>query len=164
MAQPFDVAKLEPQGSPVDIADPVAGGAFSASDDGTLVFRPGGGSQHDLVWISRDGNRRGLIGAPAHYQQVALSPSGRRAAVQRVDTDTGNADLWVVDLDTTIASRLTLDPAMDGDPAWSPDERSLAFTSYRTGKGAAWLWDFVSGRESPLFDFPAASPGRCGRR
>ena len=152
MAQPFDAAKLELQGSPVAIADPVSGGAFSASDDGTLVFRPGGGSQNDLVWIGRDGNRLRTIGAPAHYQQVVLSPSGRRAAVQRMDTDTGNADLWVVDLDTAIASRLTLDPAMDGDPAWSPDERSLAFTSYRTGRGAAWLWDFVSGRESPLFD------------
>ena len=155
MAQPFDAGKLEPQGTPVAIANPVSGGAFSASDDGTLVFRPGGGSQNDLVWITREGNRLRTIGAPAHAQQVVLSPSGRRAAVQRMDTDTGNADLWVVDLDTAIASRLTLDPAMDGDPAWSPDERSLAFTSYRTGKGVVWLWDFVSGRESPLFDLAA---------
>jgi Tol biopolymer transport system component len=72
-----------------------------------------------------------------------------------MDTDTGNADLWVVDLDTAIASRLTVDPAMDGDPAWSPDERSLAYTSYRTGRGVAWLWDFVAGRESTLFDLAA---------
>jgi len=47
---------------------------------------------------------------------------------------------------------MTLDPAMDGDPAWAPDERSLAFTSFRGGPGTAWLWDFVSGRETPLFD------------
>jgi eukaryotic-like serine/threonine-protein kinase len=163
MAQPFDVAKLELQGNPVAIADPVSGGAFSASDDGTLVFRPGGGSQNDLVWIGRDGNRVATVGAPAHYQQIVLSPSGRRAAVQRMDTDTGNADLWVVDLETAIASRLTLDPAMDGDPAWAPDERSLAFTSYRTGRGIAWLWDFVSGRESPLFDL-APSDGDATNR
>ena len=157
MAQSFDATTLELQGTPVAIADPVSGGAFSASDDGTLVFRPGGGSQNDLVWIGRNGNRVGTVGPPAHYQQVVLSPGGHRAAVQRMDTDTGNADLWVVDLDTAIASRLTLDPAMDGDPAWSPDERSLAFTSYRSGKGSAWLWDFVSGRESPLFELPGSS-------
>ena len=99
------------------------------------MFRLGGGSQNDLVWINREGNRLRTFGALAHAQQVVLSPSGRRAAVQRMDTETGNADLWVVDLDTAIASRLTLDPAMDGDPAWSPDERSLAFTLDRTGRG-----------------------------
>jgi eukaryotic-like serine/threonine-protein kinase len=164
MAQPFDAKTLELQGTPVAIADPVSGGAFSASDDGTLVFRPGGGSQNDLVWIGRNGNRIATVGPPAHYQQVVLSPGGHRAAVQRMDTDTGNADVWVVDLDTAIASRLTLDPAMDGDPAWSPDERSLAFTSYRSGKGSAWLWDFVSGRESPLFELPGSAPDPAADR
>jgi eukaryotic-like serine/threonine-protein kinase len=85
--------------------------------------------------------------------------------VQRIDTDDGNADLWVVDLDTGITSRMTTNPAMDGDPAWAPDERSLVFTSYRSGPGTAWLWDFVSSRESPFFDIaasavaPAASSG-----
>ncbi len=160
MAQSFDPAAGEVRGSAVAIADPVAGGAFSASDSGTLVYRPGGGSQNNLVWFGRDGRREGTVGDPAHYQQVVLSPSGRRAAVQRVDTDTGNADLWVVDLDTAIASRMTLDPAMDGDPAWAPDERSLAFTSFRSGPGTAWLWDFVSGRESLFFDLAGSQNPR----
>jgi Tol biopolymer transport system component len=160
MAQPFDPGAGDVRGIPIEIADPVAGGAFSASDSGTLVYRPGGGSQNDLVWFGRDGRREGTVGDPAHYQQVVLSPSGRRAAVQRVDTDTGNPDLWVIDLDTAIASRMTLDTAMDGDPAWSPDERSLAFTSFRSGPGTVWLWDFVSGRESPLFDLAGSQqPG-----
>lgn len=156
MAQPFDVSSGEVRGVPVEVADPVAGGAFSASDSGTLVYRPGGGSQNNLVWFGRDGKRAATVGEPAHYQQITLSPSARRAAVQRVDTDTGNADLWVVDLDTGITSRMTTDPTMDGDPAWAPDERSLMFTSYRSGPGTAWLWDFVSGRESPFFEMAAA--------
>jgi hypothetical protein len=155
VAQPFDASRLELRGGAVEIADSVAAGAFSASDDGTLVYRPGGGSQSDLAWIGRDGQRATTVGAAAHYQEVALSPSGRRAAVQVVDTDTGNADLWVVDLDTAIASRLTIDPATDADPAWAPDERRLAFTSLRGGRGSVWLWDFVAGRESPLFDLAA---------
>jgi Tol biopolymer transport system component len=156
MAQPFDAAAGEVRGNAVSIADPVAGGAFSASDAGTLVYRPGGGSQNNLVWFGRDGRRTGTVGEPAHYQQIVLSPSGRRAAAQRVDADTGNADLWVVDVETAIASRMTLDPAMDGDPVWAPDERSLAFTSFRGGPGTIWLWDFVSGRESLLFDLTAS--------
>jgi Tol biopolymer transport system component len=157
MAQSFDIATGQVRGVPVEVADPVAGGAFSASESGTLVYRPGGGSQNNLVWFGRDGKRAATVGEPAHYQQVALSPSGRRAAVQRVDTDDGNADLWVVDLETGVTSRMTTDETMDGDPAWAPDERSLVFTSYRSGPGTAWLWDFITGRESPFFDMASAS-------
>jgi Tol biopolymer transport system component len=160
MAQAFEPATAELRGTPVEIAEPVAGAAFSASDNGTLVVRPGGGSPHQLTWIGRDGRRGAIVGEPAHYQQLVLSPSGRRAAVQRVDTDDGNADLWVVDLDTGITSRMTTHAAMDGDPAWAPDERSLVFTSYRSGPGTAWLWDFVSGRESPYFDIAASAAVR----
>jgi Tol biopolymer transport system component len=158
VAQSFDPVTGDVSGVPVEIADPVAGGAFSASDSGTLVFRPGGGSQNNLVWFGRDGKRAATVGEPAHYQQLVLSPTGRRAAVQRIDTENGNPDLWVVDLDTAIASRMTTDPAMDGDPAWAPDERSLAFTTYRSGPGAAWLWDFVAGKESPYFDMSVPAP------
>jgi Tol biopolymer transport system component len=160
MAQAFDASTGELRGAPVEIAEPVAGAAFSASDNGTLVFRPGGGSPHQLVWIGRDGRRMTSVGEPAHYQQVVLSPSGRRAAAQRVDTDDGNADLWVVDLETGITSRMTTHPAMDGDPAWAPDERSLVFTTYRSGPGSAWLWDFVTGRESPFFDIARSGTAR----
>jgi Tol biopolymer transport system component len=100
------------------------------------------------------------VGAPAYFQQLVLSPSGTRAAVQRIDTDTGNADIWVMDVATGISSRLTLDPALDADPAWSPDERTIAFTTFRTGRGTIFLHDLVSGKEEPLFEIPVAAPGR----
>jgi eukaryotic-like serine/threonine-protein kinase len=158
MAQAFDPATLERQGTAVPIAEEIAGGAFSASDDGTLVYRSGGSSASNMVWISREGRRTGTVGAPSYYQQVVLSPSGRRAVVQRIDTDTGNPDLWVVDLATGISSRLTLDPAMDADPAWSPDERNIAFTTFRTGSATAYLWDLVSGKERLLFNMTPAQP------
>jgi dipeptidyl aminopeptidase/acylaminoacyl peptidase len=152
MAQRFDPVTLERQGAALPIAEEIAGGAFSASDQGTLVYRAGGSSATELAWIDREGRRAGVVGAPAYYQQIVLSPSGRRAAVQRIDTETGNPDLWVVDVVTGISSRLTLDPAMDADPAWSPDERRIAFTTFRTGRGTAYLWDLVSGKEQLLFD------------
>ncbi len=152
LAQPFDLDSLEPQGSPVAIADGIAGGAFSASDTGTLVYRTGEASGSQLAWILRDGRHGGAVGAPAYNQQVVLSPSGTRAAVQRIDTETGNADLWLVDIATGIASRLTLDPALDADPVWSPDESRIAFTTLRTGTGTVFLRDLVSGGEQPLIE------------
>jgi len=155
MAQRFNVESLQVEGAAQEIAASVAGGAFSADQEGTLVYRPGVGSETALIWVDREGRRLGQAGTPAQYQQVELSPSGRQAAVQRVDPETGNPDIWVVELATGVSARLTLDPAMDGDPAWSPDERNLAFTSFRSGKGAAYLWDFVTGKEQPLLDFSA---------
>src|SRR5262249_43620570 len=139
MAQRFDTTSFERLGSAIPIADQIAGGAFSVSDEGTLVFRAGSSRGSQLAWITRDGRHIGVAGAPAYFQQVVLSPSGSQAAVQRVDTDTGNADIWVVDVKTGISSRLTLDPALDADPAWSPDERTIAFTTFRTGYGTVYL-------------------------
>ena len=159
MAQRLDFGTLQLQGTAQPLAEHIAGGAFSASDLGTLVFRAGGGSPTMLNWIDRNGQRSDRVGPPAYYQQVVLAPRGGRAAVQRMDTDTGNSDIWIVDLATGISSRLTLDPALDGDPAWSPDERQVAFTTFRTGRGSVYLWDLVSGVEQPLFDMPAPDAG-----
>jgi len=160
MAQRFDSSTLERLGSAVPIAEEIAGGAFSVSDDGTLVYRAGSSRGSQLAWLTRDGRHAGVVGAPAYFQQIVLSPSGTRAAVQRIDTDTGNADIWVMDVATGISSRLTLDPALDADPAWSPDERTIAFTTFRTGRGTIYLHDLVSGKEEPLFEMPVASQGR----
>jgi Tol biopolymer transport system component len=156
MAQRFDTTTLQLVGTPQTIANGIAGGAFSASDAGTLVYRAGGSSATELVWMSRTGQRGAVVGPAAYYQQVTLSPSGSRAAVQRIDTDTGNPDIWTIDTTTGISSRLTLSPALDADPAWSPDERRLAFTTFRTGTGTIDVWDLVTGREDPLFEMPAA--------
>ena len=160
MAQRFDSSTLERLGSAVPIAEEIAGGAFSVSDEGTLVYRAGSSRGSQLAWMTRDGRHAGVVGAPAYFQQLVLSPSGTRAAVQRIDTDTGNADIWVMDVATGISSRLTLDPALDADPAWSPDERTIAFTTFRTGRGTIFLHDLVSGKEEPFFEMPVAAPGQ----
>jgi len=60
------------------------------------------------------------------------------------------SDLWDVDLASGIFSRLTIDPAPDTDPVWSPDERSLAFSSSRGGRMAPFVKDLVGGREERL--------------
>ena len=80
---------------------------------------------------------------------MALSPSGRRLALQRGEASTvtvGGTDIWMIDLTTGILSRLTSDPDFDGDPSWSPDERSMAFTTRRTGRLSLFQKDLYDRR------------------
>ena len=66
-----------------------------------------------------------------------------------------SSDCWCK---SGIFSRLTTDPSGDTDPSWSPDERWLAFTSFRNGgRAGVFLKDLSSGKEELLvcFDQPA---------
>jgi TolB protein len=69
----------------------------------------------------------GINGAPA------WSPDGSRLAVALSQKD-GNVDVFVLDLATHAPQRITEDPAIDTEPCFSPDGRSLYFTSDRAGR------------------------------
>ena len=152
-ACPFDAERLEVSGPEVLVTARAA--TFSVSDRGAIVYRPEAVSPSRLTWFDRSGRRVATVGPPAPYEQLVLSPGGRRAAVVRTDAQS-NTDLWAVDLTTGISTRLTLHAARDDDPSWSPDEQALAFTSRRTGRAAVFVKDLPSGQESPLFAFDKA--------
>ena len=151
MALPFDPQRLEVTGQEQKVADRATGG-LSATTGGTLVFRPAGVSVSQLQWFARDGRRLRSVGVPGGYQQMALSPSGRRVALQRGEAFTTlvGTDIWMIDLMTGVLSRVTSDPGFEGDPSWSPDERSLAFTTRRTGRLSLFKKDLSTGIEAPL--------------
>jgi TolB protein len=80
----------------------------------------------------RTGERRqvsarvGVNGAPA------FSPDGKRLALT-LSGSTGNLDIYVLDLTTQTLTRVTDDPSIDTESAWSPDGQTLYFTSDRGG-------------------------------
>ncbi len=78
------------------------------------------------------------VGAPV------LSPDGRTAAftVSTYDPeeDRSNADIWLLDVATGSARRLTSNKASDTSPAFSPDGKRLAFLSRREGDKATQLY------------------------
>jgi Tol biopolymer transport system component len=105
------------------------------------------------VWFDRRGSRLATLGEPAEYRQVALSPSGGRVAVARGDP--ASTDLWIAESARGVFSPATRGPGVEADPAWSPDERSLAFTSFGGGRfterggtiGAVVRKDLITGTE-----------------
>jgi serine/threonine protein kinase/Tol biopolymer transport system component len=146
VAQPFDANNLKLSGEPVTIAEHVADLGndhefdFSVSDNGVLAYQIGNPNSQ-LTWFDRTGKEIGTVGEPANYVHVALSPDERRAAVELLDADGRNGDVWLFDLSRGTPSRLTFDPQWDSSPLWSPDGTRILFCSNRSAGGQVNLYE-----------------------
>jgi Tol biopolymer transport system component len=136
MAQPFDAATLAPIGEAIQVVTNVGGldaqapGAFSVSSTGALAYLSGDlWNATELTWFDRTGTPLGVVGQPAKYNDLSLSPDETRLAVTRREGN--NDDIWLVDLVRNVPTRFTSDGQQDWHPVWSPDGTRLAFASTR---------------------------------
>jgi serine/threonine-protein kinase len=133
LAVPFDLRSLAVTGPAVPLAEGVAvdvnsTAQFALSKLGTLLYGTGAAPVDELVWVSRagvvepvDSAWTGELGSPA------LSPDESRLAVAVQGTT--SRDVWVRQLDRGVSTRLTLDGDRNDYPVWTPDGRSVTFTS-----------------------------------
>ncbi len=137
-AQEFDSRSLELRGQPTPLSDHVLtfGTAFGANffaslsrgPNDVLAYRTGNaGSDVELTWFDRSGNRISTLGPAAQFSNPALSPDGKWMATGRKDAQ-GGRDLWLFDFGRGTNTRLTFDPADEFNPTWSPDGKQIAFT------------------------------------
>jgi len=146
MAQPFDTRTFELAGDAFPVAEHVGSGLsyafFTVSPSGALAWRTGSaGSAHQLTWFDRAGKPQATLGAPADYNNLALSRDATRAAVMQADSQTSNRDIWLIDVARQIPTRFTFDEAVDADPVWSPDGSRVAFSSNRDGPYTLYVKD-----------------------
>jgi Tol biopolymer transport system component len=141
VAQPLDVERGSLTGEPLPVAASVAAwsaapdwGWFSASATGVVAYTEGANlvADSELVWFDRKGTRLSVLGKPAPYGQIALSPDERSIAVE-IAKQGESIDIWTIDLARGVGTRQTFDKADEVDPVWSPDSRTLAFSSSRGG-------------------------------
>jgi serine/threonine protein kinase len=146
MAQPFDADRLQLTGDAVPIAERVAFNPFgsyaefSASENGVLVYRGGGGAVPlTLAWVSRDGAVQTLAAAPHNYTFPRISPDGRRVAVGIEEGGAGQ--IWIYDMVRDAVSRLTFEGTNNVDPLWTRDEKRIVFK----GNGNHLFWQPADG-------------------
>jgi serine/threonine-protein kinase len=151
LAAPFDLARLEVLSDPVAVVEQVltvlGTPAFSVSPHGTLVYAPGGmgvagaGAPRSLLWIDRRGGEEPIKLPLRTYTYPRLSPDGLKVAVDIRDQEN---DIWIADLTRLTLTRLTIDPANDFYPVWTPNGRRIIFNSNRAGAGDLF-WQAADG-------------------
>ncbi|MDX1632942.1 MAG: hypothetical protein R3234_13810, partial [Thermoanaerobaculia bacterium] len=147
MAAPFDLDRLNVAGEPMAALESV--GAYFLSRNGVLLYTEGDlEGSGELVWLDPGGNETALEVGSFQFDQLDLSPDGRKIAAairQKV-----SPDLFLIDLDRGAPLRLTTDPGADVNPRWSPDGTTLAFSSDRDLSVGVYLLPLDTGLPEPL--------------
>jgi TolB protein len=60
----------------------------------------------------------------------------------------GNDEIYIMDYDGANPTRITFNKVRDYMPAWSPDQRTIAFSSYRGNTVGLYLRDIYAGKET----------------
>jgi Tol biopolymer transport system component len=137
VAQPFDLRTYSFTGEPRIVSDavqyfPQTNLAIFAVVGTTLVTQTragGGANKSQLLWFDRHGKQVSTVGPPELVANPMLSPDGKRVALDQTDTDGRHYNVWVRDLNSSLATRLGFGPWLEQIAVWSPDGKQLIYTA-----------------------------------
>jgi serine/threonine-protein kinase len=143
LAAPFDLERREITGSAVALATGLliprwdVSGYFDLARNGTLVYATGPGRESDRLFIAdTDGNAEPWSEEPRSYDDLRVSPDGRRVVANVVNLNEGLDELWISGLDRPRLRPLVDEAGTDCiTPVWSPDNLRVA---YACGDAQEW--------------------------
>ena len=166
MAQRFDLDKLQVSGKPLPVAGNIdhaptsANSFFTASVDGrVLAYHLASSTATQMMWFDRQGSVIERVGPVGGSMGSSLSPDGRKLVLTQADSNTGNRDLWMMELGSGTLTRFTSNPANDWQPVWSPDGEWIAFASDRTPQSSIWRKRVNGNSVEEMIVPPSASGG-----
>jgi Tol biopolymer transport system component len=136
IAQRLNTTTFEPEGDPVELAAN-AGGPIHASTNGAVSYRtiPATTSWNRIATIDGNGTEERQLVGPGFYADPALSPNGLWLAYAKRESAGAMHDIWIRPMATGAEQKLTLDPADDRSPVWSPTSDEIIFSSQRQPAG-----------------------------
>jgi serine/threonine-protein kinase len=150
MIVPFDQNTMKVTGEPRALVDGIRLARSSTvdlavSDNGTLLYMLGPiPGKLELVWVTRDGKAQPIDPEwEGIFSEPSLAPDGTRLAVSIVpgvsyDAVAQTSQIWLKRLDRGPSIKLTLEEKTDRVGAWTPDGRSLTFSSNAGGPFELW--------------------------
>ncbi len=134
LAQRVDAGTLRPIGDPEVVIDKVSATNFgfanvSVDARQTMVVQHWSDIHQSLEWVDRHGVRLGTAVDDIVVESLSLSPDGKRLAYGGLEPP----DLFVLDLESGVSTRLTFENRRVSSIVWSPDGRTLVFS--RIGSG-----------------------------
>jgi serine/threonine-protein kinase len=160
MAIPFDVGARRVTGSARAVAaeaamNPTGEVKAAISASGSLAYVRGG-ARAQVVVVDMRGVARPLAIPPARLASPRYSPDGRRIVADL--SSGGRTDVWIYDVASGAAHRVTTEGASNARPEWTPDGTRVLFRSDRKGRNTTLWWqpaDGSGGAQELL-----ASPGK----
>jgi len=124
--------------------------------DGKIKRRPAAGGPARIIEFSADVSFTRPAFTPRPHRLNPTGPQPVRGIMHPAISPDGTqivfaalGDVWLMPLGGP-ARRITDDAAVDTDPAWSPDGRSLAYSSDRGGSMQVWIRDLQTGADRQL--------------
>jgi DNA-binding SARP family transcriptional activator/Tol biopolymer transport system component len=148
MVRPFDQNSMKFTGQPTARIEGMRLGDYGSADlavsaMGTLVYATGPeqGSK-ELVWVTRDGKAQSVDPdwQGRNLRDPTLSPDGKRLAVETIIKNDETSEILIKQLDRGPRIKLTLEGKQNYYPTWTPDGRSVTFSSRSTVAGPSDLW------------------------
>jgi serine/threonine-protein kinase len=148
----FDLRRLEFSGAAEEVARDIRfdeGPAFDVSSGGTLVY----GRSVDftiangrMAMFDRSGREVQTFASRAPWVP-RFAPDGRRLAYGARAPGKEVSDIWITDLEASTTLRVTGKGRDNNDPVWSPDGRSLLYSSIRDGPSKVLMAQALAGGE-----------------
>jgi Tol biopolymer transport system component len=80
-----------------------------------------------ITLLDRGGKPVSAVGQPGRFGAIRFSPDGKRLLVMKNDPQTGDNNIWVMDIATGKATAITHETLPINSPVWSRDGKQIAY-------------------------------------